>query len=147
MNTNTDPAIIERRARLREIANRVCEKHGIGTTTTSKEQPSMNPIRTTSTTADTDGWITLTLPPVFFEDHYARDLVKTSGTRDEFTVKQAKKKITVRLTVADALELLSDAEHYADSGMAAEVGWHMQYLISSARATVLAINKQWPKQA
>jgi len=136
-----DPKIIERRAKLRAIARRVIEQQK--TDTQPKKEQIMNPNR--EQTGD-DEFVTLSLPPVFWDDHVSRCLVTSSGTRDEYTVKSGKR-TTVRISKADALELLSDAEHYADPGMAAELGWGMQFLVSSARATVAAINKQWPEQA
>lgn len=72
------------------------------------------------------------IPPVFFEDHVARDLMA-----HPFNVTPKGKRIVVECHVDDLADLLSDARHYAttedyDGG-----------LRTSARATVRAIEHAW----
>lgn len=135
------PDVIERRARLKASAMRICQEYGIGQPSKPKTTTT-NPMREQTDMTNPDTRITLALPTVFFNDHVSRDLVSSSGAYDQYVVGHKAKKIVVSLSVADALELLSDAEHYSDPEMGWE--WELQYLVSSARATVNAINKQWP---
>ena len=104
----------------------------------------------TKATVDSDGWVTVTVPPRFFWDHVDRDLVVHSGKAEfdpetrtwstpPFVVREAKKKITVRLHPADAVDLFDDAQHYSNADM---FEWDLQYLVSSARATVYQMKKQ-----
>lgn len=136
-----DLAIAARRARLKASAMRICEEYGIGQPAKPKTTTT-NPMREQTDMTNPDTRIILTLPIVFWRDHEDRGLVSSSGTYVQYVVGYKAKKIVVSLSVADALELLSDAEYYSDTSMGWE--WELQYLVSSARATVNAINKQWP---
>lgn len=84
----------------------------------------------------------ITLPPRFFYDHFERDLVTKSGTLDEMRVKENSRQIVVRLHRDDIEELLDDADYYATS--MGDAGFEGMGVISSARATVKAIQKQNP---
>ena len=105
--------------------------------------------QTAKPVADDDGWVTVTVPPRFFWDHQDRELVVHSGKveRDEqtgkmvfpFVVKETAKKVTVRLHPDDALDLYQDAQHYSNADM---FEWDLQFLVSSARATVYQMEKQ-----
>lgn len=74
------------------------------------------------------------LPPAFYEDHRMRDL--PSGEID----RETKQAVFVRLDRAAYDEILSDARHYAYN--MAPGGFDEYGLISSARATVRALEKQ-----
>ena len=140
----TDHDLIERRARIKASAMRICREYGIG----QPAQPKINttnPIREQTDMTNPDTRIILNLPGVFFNDHVSRDLVTSSGEYADYVIGHKGKKTVASLSVADVLELLDDAEHYADPNNGWE--WEMQYLVSSARATVYAINKQWPSTA
>ena len=73
--------------------------------------------------------IIVDLPPVFYDDHVAREL--PAGRE----LKRTKRLVTVQLSLADFDELMNDAEHYAHadgpSGYDGETG-----LRASARATI-----------
>jgi len=79
--------------------------------------------------------ITIKVPQSFWADHKERDCVE-----DHYEIEVLSKHYKLSLTEADLLELLDDAHHYASS--AADYGWDMQWLVSSARATRSAIIKQ-----
>jgi len=80
--------------------------------------------------------VAVKVPKSFWEDHKDRDCVQ-----DRFEQQALTKHYWLTLTEADLLELLDDAHHYAVS--AADYGWDMQWLVSSARATRTAILKQF----
>lgn len=82
-----------------------------------------------------DWFITIKVPQSFWEDHKDRDCVQ-----DRYDERKLAKHYNLSLTEADLLELLDDAHHYTVS--AADYGWDMQWLVSSARATRAAILKQ-----
>lgn len=82
---------------------------------------------------------TLRIPKVFFRDHIDRGCL-IADTEDECITKVLSKHLIVNITVADLCELISDAEHYC---VADQFGWEYQYLVSSARATMHAIRKQF----
>lgn len=75
------------------------------------------------------------VPKVFWSDHVDRGCIK-----DGFLWKELTKHYVLHLTPRDLIELLDDAHHYCSS--AADYGWDMQWLVSSARATKRAIIKQ-----
>ncbi len=81
------------------------------------------------------------LPKVFVNDHDDRNCLRTADGSDcsitDVTVKQTKTHYTLRLTAAQAAELMSDADYYASMS-----DCEMRGLISSARATVNALLKQ-----
>lgn len=82
--------------------------------------------------------IRLELGSRFFDDHESRELVLHSGT--DYVVKVNKTRVTVELHPLDAADLLSDAEFYSDTGDSGQDAG----LRASARATVKAIEKQYP---
>ena len=82
-----------------------------------------------------DYFTTIKVPKSFWEDHKDRDCVQ-----DRYQEQALTKHYWLTLTEDDLLELLSDAHHYTVS--AADYGWDMQWLVSSARATRTAIIKQ-----
>jgi len=82
-----------------------------------------------------DYFITVKVPKSFWEDHKDRGCVE-----DRHDERKLTKHYWLTLTEADLLELLSDSHHYTVS--AADYGWDMQWLVSSARATRTAIIKQ-----
>jgi hypothetical protein len=78
---------------------------------------------------------TIKVPKAFWDDHCERDCVTSE------VVKVVKTKhYMLTLNTAELLELLSDANHYAESASSYE--WDMQWCVSSARATRAAIVKQ-----
>ena len=79
------------------------------------------------------------VPKSFWEDHKGRDLVQ-----DRYNEQALAKHYWLTITEDDLLELLSDAHHYTVS--AADYGWDMQWLVSSARATRASIIKQLGKE-
>jgi hypothetical protein len=88
-------------------------------------------------------WLELTVPPTFFHDTHASDcLVSFDGERD--FIKDTKRSLIVRLTEDDAHELLDRADFYASS--VADMEGYFG-LCMSARATAIAIRKQWPEAA
>lgn len=78
---------------------------------------------------------TIKVPKSFWDDHKDRDCVDT-----EVEVRTLTKHYVLTMQTSELLELLSDANHYAES--AGEYGWDAQWLVSSARATRAAIIKQ-----
>lgn len=75
------------------------------------------------------------VPKAFWDDHVKRGCVENN-----YRIRELSKHYVVGLTARDLADLLSDAHHYATS--AANYGWDMQWLVSSARATKQAIIKQ-----
>lgn len=80
---------------------------------------------------------TYRLPPRFYEDHTARDLPEDGISAK---VSENARFVYVEMDAAAYDDLLSDAEHYADEGIAAEMG--LPTLAASARRTVAALNRQ-----
>lgn len=78
---------------------------------------------------------TIKVPKSFWADHKDRDCVTT-----EVEVRTLKSHYVLTMQTSELLELLSDANHYAES--ANDYGFDMQWLVSSARATRAAIIKQ-----
>jgi hypothetical protein len=80
------------------------------------------------------------VPKVFVEDHEQRFCLRKADGADcsieDVLVKQTKTHYTLRLTAAQADELMSDAEYYMNGEC------EMLGLRSSARATVNALLKQ-----
>lgn len=79
------------------------------------------------------------LPSRFVFDHHARDLPEAEQAISVF-VRQNTRHCVVRLDDAGYDELMSDAKYYRDE--MASAGFDGQGLISSARATVAALEKQ-----
>jgi hypothetical protein len=80
--------------------------------------------------------VTYKLPPAFYWDHVYRDL--PAGTVE----RETRRNVFVSLSVEEYDELVSDARHYAyEMGPA---GFEELGLISSARATVKALQTQGP---
>lgn len=77
-------------------------------------------------------------PVAFWEDHLNRSN-NPEALRDT-EVARVKSGMSVLLTVEQLGELQSDAEFYADEGVAA-FGWEYAGVVSSARATVKRIAK------
>lgn len=80
--------------------------------------------------------ITIKIPKVFFDDHRNRDLIRDHETST--ITKTLSKHYIVTLTTRDAAELIDDAAHYSTPD---QFEFDLQYLVSSARATLGAIRK------
>jgi len=78
------------------------------------------------------------VPPRFWDDHVARGCAE-DGLQEE--VRRTARSVQVRLDRAGYAELLSDAEHYADPSMQAELDPEYVGLVTSARATVRTLRK------
>lgn len=77
--------------------------------------------------------IKLTLPRKFYEDHVERELPHG------YVIAAHKYTVVVMMTRAEITELLSDADYYADAGIAAEMG--MRDIAQSAKRTIDAIGR------
>jgi len=84
------------------------------------------------------------IPKRFVDDHDSRDCLRDDAgesiTLASITVRTTKKHLVVRMTDAQASELMSDAWYYKD--LAGELGWDGMSLVVSARATYDALLKQ-----
>ena len=85
-----------------------------------------------------NGLIALVAPIAFWEDHINRSDDPDALRAAE--VERIKIGMCVLLTAEQLSELESDAEFYADMGVA-EFGWEYAGVVSSARATVKRIKK------
>lgn len=77
------------------------------------------------------------LPPAFYWDHTYRDLPEEGRS---VLVKETRTYVIVALDDLALDDLYGDAEHYADAGIARDMG--MPGLAASARATIKALRKQ-----
>ena len=77
----------------------------------------------------------LRLPPTFYDDHISRGLL----TR-EVATRRTKRHVYAMLTQEEITALKDDATFYTTGDLFSE--WQYQPLVSSARATIQAINKQ-----
>lgn len=82
--------------------------------------------------------IAFVAPIAFWEDHVSRS--DEADVLREAEVARIKTGMAVLLTAEQLSELESDAEFYADMGVA-EFGWEYAGVVSSARATVKRIAK------
>lgn len=78
--------------------------------------------------------VRVSLPPAFYDDHVSRGL--PSGQE----VARTQRRVLVELDEDGQRDLLEDAEFYVDMGVA-EFGREMLGLITSARATVVALRR------
>ena len=85
-----------------------------------------------------NGLIAFVAPIAFWEDHINRSDDADALRATE--VERIKIGMCVLLTAEQLNELESDAEFYADMGVA-EFGWEYAGVVSSARATVKRIKK------
>lgn len=89
-------------------------------------------------TRERTAMVTVRVPKAFVNDHDDRGLIERGLAAA--TVKATKAGYTLDLTPEEFSELLSDARYYAEQGC--EVfGWEYRGLISSAKATVKAMEK------
>lgn len=88
------------------------------------------------------------IPKRFIEDHESRACLQHDDGSDcrisDVLIKETAKHYVVELTEMQALELHSDAEHYAISGVQ-EYGIEFAGLIASARATRDAVKQALTK--
>lgn len=77
---------------------------------------------------------TIKIPKTFFDDHSNRELAGSA-----VITKELSKHYIITIDDPDLAELIDDCELYITPGLFA---WDMQYLVSSARATLNAIRKQ-----
>lgn len=85
---------------------------------------------------------TLRIPRQFFIDHVDRGCMEdTDKDYSDYIVRRTKRHFIVELSEADVRELWSDSHHYAVSGCDV-YGFDFGWLISSARATCRAIERQ-----
>ena len=80
--------------------------------------------------------VTVKIPKKFYVDHIERDC--EPGT----IIKETKKHYTMELIETAYYDLKSDSDYYSDCGES--MGFDMQWLISSARATHQAICRDVP---
>lgn len=93
--------------------------------------------------------IEVRVPKRFIEDHDYRECIRiedgsdggASGSIADILVRELKHHYIVRLTDAQASELLSDADYYRDGGGGGMDMNEFRGLISSARATYAALIK------
>lgn len=92
------------------------------------------------------------LPKRFLQDHDYRELLRVAPVDDaeygelisikDILVKETKSHYFVALTAEQAHELVSDANYYRDGGGGGMEWSEMGAIISSARATYIALKKQ-----
>lgn len=93
--------------------------------------------------------IEVRVPKRFIEDHEARQCIRINdgsaegacGSLSDILVRELKYHYIVRLTDAQASELLSDANYYRDGGGGGMEMGEFLGLISSAKATYAALIK------
>jgi len=83
---------------------------------------------------------TLKTASLFWHDHFDRDCVEDAET---VILKQNQTTVTLAITRADILELMSDADYYVDAGVK-ELGINFKPLVNSARSTLRAIERTFP---
>jgi hypothetical protein len=93
-------------------------------------------METNETTNNTELVVTVKIPMRFYEDHLERDC--EPGT----IIKVLASHYIMELTESAYRDLKSDADYYRDCGES--MGFDMQWLISSARATYNAICRDVP---
>lgn len=84
-----------------------------------------------------DGEVVFELTPTFYFDHAGR-VPELRGR----VIAQSANRVLVALTPPEVDDLLSDARHYTDSGIAGDMGAGYVGLRSSARATVRRVERR-----
>lgn len=106
--------------------------------TTTVEQFRAGPITTPAEL--NNPMVTLTVGKIFFDDHENRALVLHSGEREQYLIKETKYTFTLRLSLLDWAEAMSDADYYDDQRQA--YGRDYRDLCDSARSLHRSVRKQ-----